>query len=139
MHSSKNMIKNLSLSLIAAAVLLAFALLFSVLPITISKKTAFGSLTNSPATVATTTQISLTAVTAAPLEATSSCTARIITTQGSAMLLTFSDVAGQSPASGFGFIQAASTTVAYDAGQYGCGLVKAYSFGAQVITISDAR
>lgn len=92
-----------------------------------------------PANVATTTNVALTAATAANIIATSTCTARIITTSGSAVMLTFSDKQGQTPTGSFGFLQAASTTVVYDSGLYGCGLVKATSFATQLVTVSDVR
>ena len=89
--------------------------------------------------VATTSQSALT-TTAQSLFATSTCTARIISTEGaSSIRLTFSDYAGQSPTGTFGHVQLASTTVVYDAEQYGCGLVKAYSYTSQLITITEMK
>lgn len=90
------------------------------------------------ATIATTSAPVVTS-TATIVIATSTCSARVISTQGSAVMLTFSDYAGQSPTATFGVLQPASTSVAYDSGQYGCGLVKAYSFSTQNITVVDAR
>src|SRR3569832_1978347 len=57
------------------------------------------------------------------------CSARIITTTSQAVMLTFSDVAGQTPTATYGHYQAGSTTVAYVSGLYGCGLIKAFSTG----------
>lgn len=91
-----------------------------------------------PATVATTSPAAV-STTVIPLFATSSCSSRIITTYVSPVMLTFSDYAGQVPTGTFGHLQAASTTVAYDSGLYGCGLVKAYSFAAQTITTTETR
>lgn len=93
------------------------------------------------ATVGSSSVYALAASTAASIVATSSCTARIITTSGATggMMLTFGDYAAQTPTATFGHYQAASTTVAYDGGIYGCGLVKAFSFAAQTITVSDVR
>jgi hypothetical protein len=54
-------------------------------------------------------------------------------------MLTFSDYANQTPTGVFGHLQAASTTVVYDSGQFGCDRVKAYSFGASTITITEAE
>lgn len=54
-------------------------------------------------------------------------------------MLTFSDYAGQTPTGLYGHLQAASTTVAYDSGLYGCGLMKVYSFATQQITVSETR
>lgn len=92
-----------------------------------------------PASVASSTALTMAATTASMVVATSSCNARIISTQASPIMLTFSDYANQTPTAGFGHLQAASTTVVYDSGQYGCGLVKAYSFTAQTITVTDVR
>ena len=91
-----------------------------------------------PATVAT-SSIASVGTTAISLFATSTCSARIISTQAQAIMLTFSDYAGQTPTATFGHWQAASTTQAYDSGQYGCGLVKAYSFATQTITVTESR
>jgi hypothetical protein len=94
-----------------------------------------------PATVAT-SSAALVNTTASMLFATSTagqCSARIVTTYASPIMLTFSDYIGQSPTGQFGHLQGASTTVAYDSGLYGCGLVKAYSFVSQTITISESR
>lgn len=72
--------------------------------------------------------------------ATSSCSARIISTSASPIMITFGDVAGNGgPTGSFGHIQAASTTVIYDSGQVGCGALRIYSFTSQVITVSEAR
>ena len=91
------------------------------------------------ATVASSSIYAATAATASSLIATSSCSARIITTGASAVMLTFSDYSGQAPTGSFGHWQAASTTVAYDSGQYGCGLVKGFSYTAQLMTLTDVR
>lgn len=91
------------------------------------------------ASVATSSQATV-GTTAISLFATStSCAARVITTYASPVMLTFSDYAGQTPTGLFGHLQAASTTVAYDSGVYGCGLVKAYSFTSQTITVTETR
>lgn len=90
------------------------------------------------ANVATSTAYSAPA-SAIVVAATSSCAARVITTEGSAIMLTFSDLVGGSPTGSVGHWQAASTTVAYDGGQYGCGLVKAFSYTAQTLTVTETR
>ena len=92
------------------------------------------------APVATSSAITMPANTAVAIAATSSCAARIVTTSGQAVMLTFSSRTGQAaPTGSYGHIQAASTTVAYDSGLYGCDLLRAYSFGAQALTISESR
>ncbi len=89
------------------------------------------------ARVATTTNptVSTTAVT---VFATSTCSSRTITTSGQPIMITFSDYNGATPTGSFGHLQAASTTVAYDSGQYGCGLTKIYSFASQVLTVTES-
>jgi len=51
----------------------------------------------------------------------------------------FSDAQGFVPNVAKGFYQAASTTVAYDSGLYGCDAVRIYSFATQQITVLEAR
>ncbi len=126
--------EKLAIAILTLAVFVAGFLVHS------TPKAKFGGFAAAgPATVATTTRFALVAATAAAIEATSSCAARIITTYASPIMLTFDATSGQLPTGVFGFLQPASTTVAYDAGLYGCGLVTAYSFTAQTITVSDAR
>ena len=101
---------------------------------------AFGSAPSGlPATVATSSVNTFAALGVNSLFATSSCAARVVTTQGGYLELTFSDYAGQSPSATFGHYQAASTTVQYDSGLYGCGLFKGYSNVAQVVTVTETR
>lgn len=70
----------------------------------------------------------------------SQCSARIVTTPGtSAIMLTFSDNQGKTPTALYGHLQAASTTVAYDSGLYGCGAVKVYSFASQAISVTETK
>lgn len=88
--------------------------------------------------VATTSQTTL-GTTAIALFATSTCAARTITTGGFAVMLTFSDVQGPVPTGVFGTLQAASTTVTYDSGQFGCDLVRGYSYATQPITLVESR
>ncbi len=89
------------------------------------------------ATVATSSNPAV-GTTARILFASSTCSARIVTTYASPVMLTFADL-GVAPTATYGHLQAASTTVAYDSGQYGCGQVKVYSFVSQNITVSETR
>lgn len=91
-----------------------------------------------PATSATTTPAAVT-TTASTIFATSTCTSRVISTVASPIMLTFTDAEGKTPTGVFGHLQAASTTVAYDAEIYGCGAVKAYSFVTSTITVTENR
>lgn len=68
------------------------------------------------------------------------CVTRVISTVGQPILLSFDNVSSTTPNGATGFIQAASTTVAYDSGQYGCGLVSAYGYSASTtITIMETQ
>ena len=90
-----------------------------------------------PATVATTSQITV-GTTAITVFATSTCAARIVSTTNKPIMLTFTDA--QTPTFALGVAQVASTTVAYDSGQYGCGEVKIYGFdAASKITVYETR
>ena len=53
------------------------------------------------------------------------CTARVISTTGRAIMLSFGST---TPTAIVGNVQAASTTVAYDSEIYGCGQVRAYAY-----------
>ena len=92
-----------------------------------------------PATIATTSSQILTAATAELVVATSSCSSRVITTSGSAVMMTFSANQGLIPSGFFGHLQAASTTVAYDSGLYGCNALTMYSFTTQYVTVSESN
>lgn len=72
--------------------------------------------------------------------ATSTCASRVISTVAQPVMITFTDNAGQSPTGTYGHLQAASTSMAYDSGLYGCGALKVYGFVASTtITVSEAR
>ena len=102
--------------------------------------TAFGSAPSGLMSIIATSSNPVVGTTVLTLFATSSCNARIITTYANPVMLTFSDYAGQTPTATFGHLQSASTTVVYDSGIYGCGLVKAYGYTATTaITVSETR
>lgn len=66
----------------------------------------------------------------------SNCTARIISTGANPIMLSFSSVL--TPAAQVGHYQAASTTVAYENGVYGCGQMSAYGYAASTsITVTQ--
>lgn len=74
------------------------------------------------------------------------CAARIISTQGQAVALTFDGVSSSTAMSQLsltlasGHIQAASTTVVYDSGLYGCNRIGIYGYGATTtVTITETR
>lgn len=92
-----------------------------------------------PATMATTSNPAVTSTASLVFATTTACSARVITTYASPVMITFSQVQGSIPTATFGHLQAASTTVAYDSGLYGCGAVEIYSFTNQSITVSESR
>lgn len=89
--------------------------------------------------VATTSQPTVGTTAISVFATSTSCNARIISTYASPVMITFSDFKGETPTGVFGFLQAASTTQAYDSGIYGCGLLKIYSFTSQTITVTETR
>lgn len=94
-----------------------------------------------PAVIATTTLGFVMQTTQTVIAATSSCSARIITTRAQSAMLTFSDLPGVVPTAVLGHLQLASTTVSYDSGQYGCGTVRIVSAGltTDTVDISESR
>lgn len=74
--------------------------------------------------------------TAGIVMASSTCAARIVSTGVSAVNISFNDTL---PTGTLGVLQAASTTVAYDSGQYGCGTVRIFSYVSQLVTVIDSR
>lgn len=66
------------------------------------------------------------------------CSGRIITTGASPLKLSFAD-GNATPTASIGHFQSASTTVVYDADQYGCGRIVVYPFDDTTITISETR
>ncbi len=118
-----------------------FAIAF--LLISFQVKMAYGSAPSGlNGNVATTTAYTLVAQTAMLVAATSTpaCSARIITTTSSAVMLTFADI-GVAPTFLTGHLQLASTTVVYDSGTVGCGPVRAFGVGASnsTLTVSESR
>lgn len=129
---TKTLDKILMFAVIAGAVFLATLYL---------TKISFGSAPSGlPATVATSTLAYPVATTQSLLFATSTCSARVITTTTGAVMLHFSDIQGKVPTAIAGHLQLASTTVTYDSGQYGCDAVRVISASAAtVVTVSESR
>mgnify|MGYP001612020141 FL=1 len=110
-----------------------------------------GAANGLPAVIATSSQPTVGTTAVALWSAGNSngnCSSRVISTQGKAIMLSFGDrpnyPAGNratTTVSGtLGFLQAASTTVTYDASVYGCGSVSAYGFDSSTtITIAEFR
>lgn len=125
-------------NLIVGVFALAIAGLF-VLVLTIRERPLGQATPGIPATLAT-SSISVVGTTASRVFATSTCTSRIITTAAKPVMLTFSDLNGYTPTGAFGHLQAASTTVSYDSGLYGCDAVKIFGFDSNTtITVSEFR
>jgi len=131
--------KDLTLFIVSAAFLLFMGYQF----IQFVKPVTFGAASpGTAATVATSTAVAMAAntvqtIVASSTSGTSNCLARVIGTTAAAVTLTFNDI--YSPGGQSGFVQPASTTVAYDASVYGCGKVKAYSFAAQTLNVQETR
>lgn len=73
----------------------------------------------------------------------SECNSRIVSTKDTGIRVSFQDVTGFSSttlSSSIGFFQGASTTVSYDSGEYGCGLMTAIGLSASsTITIAETQ
>lgn len=77
--------------------------------------------------------------------ATTNCKARVISTRETALMVVFGatttlnagDIGTSSVSATIGHVQAASTTVAYDGGIYGCGEWWAFGFSSTTITTSS--
>lgn len=68
------------------------------------------------------------------------CDNRIVTTKDEAIRLSFRTIDGFAATNVVGHLQAASTTVAYDSGLYGCGAMTAIGLAASsTITISETQ
>jgi hypothetical protein len=127
--------KNLASALIGTAVFV-----FAMLAVLVFQETKIASASapsGLPATVATSSTIVVgpnlvgTGILPVLFKADGTCDARVISTVGQPILLSFAVLSSTTPENaGGGVLQAASTTVSYDGGIYGCGLVSAYGFGA---------
>lgn len=74
----------------------------------------------------------------------SNCGSRVITTVASPIMILFADpsngdVSSTTLSALKGHLQAASTTIAYDSGIYGCGRVFAFGFASTTITTTETR
>ena len=126
------MIHTKDLKIIAAVI--AVGLLCSLVVLNEAKIASASAPSGLPATVysAGTTSVGTTDVQLAAT--TTMCAARIVSTQGSNVMLGFSALNGSTTSAIYGIEQLASTTVAYDSGLYGCGQLSAYSFSTAVVT-----
>lgn len=117
----------------------AFVVVWLLRPSVLPKQLG-GAPSGLSATVATSSQASV-GTTATTIFATSTnCAARVISTVADPIMLTFNDYKGEVPSGTYGYLQAASTTVAYDAEIYGCGAFKAFGFTASnTIHVFESR
>lgn len=72
------------------------------------------------------------------------CTGRVITSVAAPLMIIFGDptngdLASTTLSGELGHLQAASTTVMYDSGTYGCGRVSAYAFSSTTITHTEFK
>lgn len=67
------------------------------------------------------------------------CSSRIISTTGSAIMLMFSSSGSTTLSGSIGNYQAASTTMAYDGGLYGCGYWTFYAYATTTVAITQTR
>lgn len=72
------------------------------------------------------------------------CTSRIISTVAQPIMITFGDpvngdLSSTTLSGSIGHTQLASTTIAYDAGIYGCGRWSAYGYASSTITTVEMR
>lgn len=128
----------LPVSFVVAAIVLTVAAILFVMAD--SSQLAHASAPSGlPATIATSSNPTVTTTASLVVATTSACAARIITTVASPVMITFGDTSFGGPTGTYGHLQPASTTVAYDSGLYGCGAVRIYSFVSSAITVSESR
>ena len=114
---------------------IGFAFLFIGYVLFSESKFARADSTSVPATVATSSTV-LVGTSASLLFSTSTCVARTISTASTSLMLGWK---GITPTAQTGFWQATSTTVTYDASQFGCGAVFVYSNIPAVISVQESR
>lgn len=66
------------------------------------------------------------------------CASRIVSTVGQPVMISFSSVSSTSLSQTAGFLQAASTSIVYDSGLYGCGYMTIRGLNAST-TITEAE
>lgn len=127
-------LKQIALIVVAAALLAAGLVFIMSRSSTVSASTLSFVVPH----VATTSLMSVgpqNAVTILPKDA--ACTGRVISTVGQPIMLSFS-TSTLAPSGMQGHIQAASTTVFYNNGDYGCGAISAYGYSASTsITVTQ--
>ena len=114
--------------------------------LSIAQKVDAGAPSGLPASqaVATTTTVGPANNDTLIFAATTRCNSRIVRTQGQEIILLFDeptngDLASSTNSFVAGFVQLASTTVAYDSGIYGCGRLTGYASASTSITAAEFR
>ncbi len=138
----KNNMKN-----IAFIVATVFMLLFCAVVISMRAQPAGASApVGLAAKVATTSQLTvgpgnnIGAFGTTTREYTYSCAARIISTVGQPIMISFSSIGSTTLSQTLGHQQPASTTVVYDGGQFGCGRVTIRGLNASsTITVTETQ
>ena|SRR3990167_3975518 len=104
---------------------------FSILPV-------FGSAPSGlPASNASSSPIAVAAGTVTtPVATSTTCAARVVATASTTIMV---QVGGDGPTASAGYFQAASTTVIYDGGIYGCGALKVFPFSTGAITVMETQ
>lgn len=123
------------------------ALVLAVLFVAFQSQLVIGSATDGLATaqaMATTTTVGPSDGRITIFNANDTCTSRVITTKATAIALFFGDPTNGDLASTTltgvnGHIQAASTSVMYDSGLYGCDKWTGYAAASTTITVSEFR
>lgn len=139
----KTLKKDFSFSLLALIAIVAIAFLFAYQP----KDAGASTPGNVVAGVATSTAVSVgpqnnvwTGFGTTTRESASNCSARIISTTGDGIMISFGTVSSTTLSQTRGHIQAASTSVAYNAETYGCGYLTVRGQNSSTtITITETR
>jgi hypothetical protein len=123
------------IGLLGVAILIVGFLYFSGMSVT-----PFGAAPSGLATtIATSGPIAVDTTQITVIATSTNCTTRQLSTNNSAIKLTIGDADGDVPTGTNGIWQAASSTVVYDSGQWGCGALKVYSYVAQTINATETR
>ena len=120
---------------IGAILILAMILLFNSRGV---PKTLGSAPSGLNASVATSSQAGVSATVTTLVATSTNCAARIITTVAQPIRLSFGSPQQPilEPSGTLGHLQAASTTVTYDGGIWGCGLIRVFGYGNATLTIS---
>ena len=127
-------------ALMGAVILFTIALFLETRPTYASAPSGLNATvaTTSPLTIGPTDALNV-SLFGATTTTNNGCAARIITTTATPIMLEFTISASTTASGTVGHLQGASTTVAYDGGQYGCGLWTAYAFATTTITVTETK